>query len=229
VFNSLGAAMPKRYNWSYYNEGTNKWIETDTEYTTNLYLPHRKTKDGRISLSHTESLDGDSIADVLSQMMNGLVDVEKDAWIFFIQGNLEIAPTLLYLIKAGVPKEHAIMFVSNPLVREYAKNQRLYKSSYANVAGKTLDKKQYAQYQAATDVIRRQTPLLASQALENYIDSDILNVKIMQWNDETGELEYPVLTMTKGEIIDKLRNDKRFFEDQFLSIMKGKTTLFKKP
>lgn len=229
VFNSLGAAMPKTYKWSFYNQGTNKWIETDTEYTTNLYLPHRKTKDGRISLSHTESLDGDSIADVLSQMMNGLVDVEKDAWIFFIQGNLEIAPTLLYLIKAGVPKEHAIMFVSNPLVREYAKNQRLYKSSYANVAGKTLDKKQYAQYQAATDVIRRQAPLLASQALENYIDSDTLGVKIMQRNDETGEYEYPVINMTKREIIDKLWDDKKFFEEEFLSIIKGKTTLFKKP
>ena len=51
-------------------------------------------------------------------MMNGWVDVEKDAWIFFIQGNYEITPMITFLLKAGVPKETAILFVSNPIVRE---------------------------------------------------------------------------------------------------------------
>ena len=167
--------------------------------------------DGRVSLSHTESLDGDSIADVLSQMMNGLVDVEKDAWIFFIQGNLEVAPTLLYLIKAGVPKEHAIMFVSNPLIRDYARNQRLYKSSYANVACKTLDDKSYAQYQAATDVIQSQLPTLIEYQLSSIKDTETIYVRTGRYNDLIREIEYDTIPMTKWQLIEKVK-DKRFAE-----------------
>ncbi len=219
ILNSLGAAMPKTYKHSYYDNATKKWIETETTYNNNLYLPHRKMADGRISLSHTESLDGDSIADVLSQMMNGLVDVEKDAWIFFIQGNLEIAPTLLYLIKAGVPKEHAIMFVSNPLIRDYARNQRLYKSSYANVAGKTLDNKSYAQYQAATDVIQSQLPTLIEDQLSNIKDTETIYVRTGRFNPYLQEMEYETLPMTKWELIEKVK-DKRFAE-AFINARKG--------
>jgi len=43
---------------------------------------------------------------------------------------------ITFLLKAGVPKEHAIMFVSNPLVREYAKQQRIIKGAYAKMTGK---------------------------------------------------------------------------------------------
>jgi predicted lactoylglutathione lyase len=230
ILNSLGAAMPKTYKHSYYDNATKKWVETDTTYNTNLYLPHRKMADGRVSLSHTESLDGDSIADVLSQMMNGLVDVEKDAWIFFIQGNLEVAPTLLYLIKAGVPKEHAIMFVSNPLIRDYARNQRLYKSSYANVAGKTLDDKSYAQYQAATDVIQSQLPTLIEDQLSSIKDTETIYVRTGSFNPYLQEMKYETLPMTKWQLIEKVK-DKRFAES-FINVRKGSekgSIVFNKP
>ena len=104
---------------------------------TRLLLPHNKTTEGNVSLSGTDTVDGlDNIGDLFSQMMNGAVDVEKNPWIFFIQGNYEIAPMILFLLKAGVPKEHAIMFVSNPLVIEYAKQQRIIKGAYAKMTGK---------------------------------------------------------------------------------------------
>jgi len=230
ILNSLGAAMPKTYKHSYYDNDTKKWVETDTNYNTNLYLPHRKTNDGRISLSHTESLDGDSIADVLSQMMNGLVDVEKDAWIFFIQGNLEVAPTLLYLIKAGVPKEHAIMFVSNPLIRDYARNQRLYKSSYANVAGKTLDNKSYAQYQAATDVIQSQLPTLIEDQLSKVKDTETLYVRTGKYNDYIREMEYTTIPMTKWKLIEAVKDPQ--FAKSFINVRKDSekgSIVFNKP
>jgi hypothetical protein len=125
VFNSLGAAMPSTY--THYDE--------ETIRISKLGLRHNTlTKSGEelISLSNQYDVDGvNKVADVISQLMNGWVDVEKDAWVFFVQGNYEVAPILLYLLKAGVPVREAIYFVSQPLVREYVKERRITESIYA--------------------------------------------------------------------------------------------------
>jgi len=122
VLNSLGASMPKTYRY-----------KKSKERKSRIFLPVNKTKDGRISLSETTTVDGDLISELYSQLMNGSVDVEKDAWIFFIQGNEELIGLMAMLLKSGVPREHAIKFLSQPLVREYAKEQRLLKSSYSDL------------------------------------------------------------------------------------------------
>jgi len=134
VFNSIGAYLPNTYKAAVFNQGKNKYEDIDQDYDTRLFLPHNETDNGEISLSGINTADGkDNIAELYSQMMNGAVDVEKDAWIFFIQGNYEVTPMITFLLKAGVPKEDAILFVSNPFVREYAKQQRLIKSAYAKL------------------------------------------------------------------------------------------------
>ena len=148
IMNSIGAYMPEMYV-------TNQEVRT-----SNMRLRHNKmkTKGGTevISISDLHDVDGiNKISDVISQMINGWVDVEKDAWIFFIQGNYEVAPTLLYLVKAGVPVKEAIYFVSNPLVREYVDEQRLAKSTYAEVLGKKPKSPGLAKYKAAGDVIKK--------------------------------------------------------------------------
>jgi len=147
ILNTLGAYMPDIYK-------TN-----DVLRKSNMRLRHNKMdKDGKevISMSNLYDVDGtNKISDVISQMINGWVDVEKDAWIFFIQGNYEVAPTLIYLIKAGVPVKEAIYFVSNPLVREYVDEQRLAKSTFADVLGKKPKGPGLAKYQAASEVIRK--------------------------------------------------------------------------
>jgi hypothetical protein len=146
ILNTLGAYMPKLYTT---NEITRK---------SNMRLRHNKMTNSKeeevISMSDLYDVDGvNKISDVISQMINGWVDVEKDAWIFFIQGNYEVAPTLLYLIKAGVPVREAIYFVSNPLVREYVEEQRLAKSTFADVLDKKPDSPGLAKYKAASEVI----------------------------------------------------------------------------
>ena len=120
VFNYVGASMPKEYT-----------VEDGDTRKIDLFLRHHKL-DGAVSLSNLYDVDGtNKVADVISQMINGWVDVEKDAWVFFIQGNYEVAPVLLTLIKSGVPVKEAIYFVSQPLVREYVKEQRILKSTFA--------------------------------------------------------------------------------------------------
>jgi hypothetical protein len=122
VLNTLGAAMPKTYTY-----------KKQKGRQSRVLLPVNKTEDGRISLSDITTVDGDLISELYSQLMNGSVDVEKDAWIFFIQGNEEMIGLMAMLLKSGVPREHAIKFLSQPLVREYAKEQRLLKSSYSDL------------------------------------------------------------------------------------------------
>jgi hypothetical protein len=138
VLNSIGASLPATYQNPVFDEGLQRNVDSKKQTNkTRLLLPHNKTTEGNVSLSGTDTADGlDNIGDLFSQMMNGAVDVEKNPWIFFIQGNYEIAPMITFLLKAGVPKEHAIMFVSNPLVREYAKQQRIIKGAYAKMTGK---------------------------------------------------------------------------------------------
>jgi len=120
LFNLLGAKMVSTYQ-----------AKKEDIRDVNLFLRHHKV-DGRISLAGLYDVDNENkISDIISQLINGWVDVEKDAWVFFVQGNYEVAPVLLSLIKSGVPVKEAIYFVSQPLVREYVAEQRIRKSTFA--------------------------------------------------------------------------------------------------
>ena len=65
-------------------------------------MKHNTLKVGEndvISLSNLyDANEENRISTVISQMMNGWVDVAKDSWVFDIQGNPEIASTLLFMI-----------------------------------------------------------------------------------------------------------------------------------
>lgn len=101
-----------------------------------LLLPYVKTGDG-ISLSNTkDALNENNVADIISQLINGWVDVEKDDWISYIQGNKELAPVILFMVQAGVPIRDVIYFVTQPLVRMYVKEQRIVKGSFAEALGR---------------------------------------------------------------------------------------------
>jgi hypothetical protein len=87
-----------------------------------------------IALGIAKNVKKQSISDLLSQMINGYVDVAKDAWIFNMQGNKENTPTLLFMVMSGVSLESAAYLSSTPLVMEY--NQ--YKKELSGVYS-TLD------------------------------------------------------------------------------------------
>jgi hypothetical protein len=171
VYNSLGAKMPKKYFDTYFDSSLGKYVEGTTPIETRLLTPHNTTKDNEISLSDIYTADGvDLISDLYSQMINGAVDVEKDAWIFFIQGNMELAPMILTLFKAGVPRDYAVKFLSQPMIREYAKELRLLGGSYADlVAGELEDAKAGKNKRAAISVLEK----FGIQNAPAYVKSDI--------------------------------------------------------
>lgn len=100
-----------------------KEVLVDVNVDIDLNLPHNKLN-GAISLSHIMAEDGiNSIADVINQLMNGFVDVGKDAWVAYLQANTDVVPKFLFLLEAGVPIEHIAFLVSNPMTRQYIKDK----------------------------------------------------------------------------------------------------------
>ena len=154
IFNSLGAVMPAEF---FHNDEAKPredllWLRHNKLTRKN---PITSKKETLISLSNRFDVDGiNKVSDIISQLMNGWVDVEKDAWVFFVQGNYEVAPVLMYLLKTGVPVKEAIYFVSQPLVREYVGQRRLAESTFADPLRKSPGATG-ANYKAASDVIAR--------------------------------------------------------------------------
>lgn len=123
VFKSIGFTLNKEYG------------SVKSPRRATLMFPHN-TKNGNISLSSLKDAeDVNSISEVVSQLINGWVDVEKDDWISYIQGNKEIAPVMLFMLRAGVPIKDVVYFITQPLIKEYVKEQRIVKGAFAEALG----------------------------------------------------------------------------------------------
>jgi hypothetical protein len=75
--------------------------------------------DNSVALGIMKNADGKEVSDIISQLINGYVDVAKDAWIFEAQGTKENSPILLFMVMAGMSTSAVINMVNNPLVLEY--------------------------------------------------------------------------------------------------------------
>lgn len=156
LFNSLGASMPSTYIQG--KEKAPRDVRLFLKHNTLINNEKDSIDYGKEVVSLSNRYDANNInkiADLFSQAINGWVDVEKDAWIFFIQGNSEVAPILLYLLKAGVPVKEAIYFVSQPLVKEYVEEQRVAKGTFAEPLGKAADSVNYIPSNASRNVIAK--------------------------------------------------------------------------
>lgn len=124
-----------------------------------------------ISLSNIYDVNNKNrVSTIISQMMNGWVDVAKDAWIFDIQGNIEVAPVLLFLIQAGVDIEQAVAFVSQPYVREYVNNQRIIRSTFGRALGLSASKNEVRIKAKAMILERLQgEPKITKKGKETYV------------------------------------------------------------
>ena len=131
IFKRIGAKLSSTFTYR---------TTTGKEHTRNVRLlfPHNKiTENGTeyISLSDLKTLNDEKISDMISQLMNGWVDIEKDAWIFNINGNNTAGPVLLFLLEAGVEFKTAAYFVSQPLVIDYIKAVNKMSSPFYEAAG----------------------------------------------------------------------------------------------
>ena len=115
-------------------EKANSTVSKFKNYTFKLNHNKLKSELGEhVALGIINNTKDQSISDLLSQMINGYVDVAKDAWIFNMQGNKQNTPTLLFMIMAGVSLESAAYLSSTSLVMEYNQIKKELSGVYANL------------------------------------------------------------------------------------------------
>ena len=140
IFKRIGAYLNKEYTYKTWDKENNTYKSHPREI--NIRMDHNKvTVDGEehISLSDIDTITGDKVSDLISQLMNGWVDVEKDAWIFNINGNHIAGPVLLFLLEAGVDFRTAAYFVCQPLVIDYIKERTQADSPFYQSSGKGVN------------------------------------------------------------------------------------------
>ena len=132
------------------------------------------------TLGVAKNIDGQEISDIISQLINGYVDVAKKAWIFNAQGTKEVTPVLLFMVMAGVNVESVINIVNNPLVLEfndllkenigvYAPLAEDYNKEEASSEGMTLEAigKKYANLFNSPDNILKTSSLANYNSIAN--------------------------------------------------------------
>ena len=231
LFNRIGAYMNptyKNYTRAEYEKALNTKFENRTEEMQDILanyaeykilMPYNSRKvtlkNGEvrkaIDLSDVKAIDKNKIADIINQMMNGWVDIAKDAWIFNIQGNKEVGPTLMFLVQAGVPLEQAIHFVSNPLIREYVKQQKKHKSTFAKALGLGSGNPSFAANDAKRAVLSNPrfgfevTPKdIEKSALKGYIKARALE---LNKNFDSAVLKAKAEQSLKDAVIDQTDRD----------------------
>lgn len=126
VFFALSQRAGLKHNNEYIKDGKNKLVQ--------YYLPHNTDENGNILLSGLKSKNSENyISDIISQFINGFVDVVKDDWVFFINGVKELVPTMLYTTMAGTNAKTTIAFFNQPIIRAYTGNISKFKNLYTKI------------------------------------------------------------------------------------------------
>ncbi len=178
-----------------------------------LRVPHNQVKDDSgntvISLSH--SLDADrknDIADVITQLMNGYLDVAKNDWVFDINATKEFEPELEFMIMAGVPVETAVALLSQPMVRQYLEKVQRYNGIFP-LAKNEITNPNFSKYKATIDILKEYAPEIAYGITQGGViysnpTGKILNEAQDFFNKKkfTFELDKLKKRAKKGEISD---------------------------
>ena len=147
------------------------------------------TEANALALGMMKNVDQKQISDILSQLINGYVDVAKDAWIFDTQGTKENTPTLLFMVMAGVSVDAIINMVNNPLVLEFNNNKKELEGVFATLGnievsegetmkvskGITVGRK----YETAVQLIEQKYKDLFIMSEENPLNISSLNINLI--------------------------------------------------
>jgi len=159
LYKSVGLAM-QPVSTVYNSKGTSSWsIENVIRMDHNYYVEDDGTK--VVSLSHTLDANNEyDIADVISQIMNGYLDVAKKDWVFDINAVKEFEGEVEFMVMGGVPIKTAVALASQPMVREYLQLVQSYNGVFPLAKGE-ISNPNFAKYQAMIDVLEKYRPDLA--------------------------------------------------------------------
>jgi hypothetical protein len=92
----------------------------EKKYDTLIYLNVNRNEDGQPSLSMQKSSDGEHLtSEIISQYISAYVDAANNPFIFYMNGSLKVAPTLIYMAFLGVPIKQAVYLANQDSIRNY--------------------------------------------------------------------------------------------------------------
>jgi len=116
-------------------------------------LPHNTIEFGGklyISVSHQYDTKREyKSSEVTAQLINGALEVEKDAWLLNVNGTLEAMPVQIQLIEMGTPYRAIADFVTQPAILKYTRALQ----NKNNLFSKISDAKRYTDY---TSTVRKE-------------------------------------------------------------------------
>lgn len=74
------------------------------------------------TLSKPTNAEGKYISDIISQFIDGYVDISKGPWIMEMGATPNVTSTWLFLVKTGVPIKDVAYFMNQPIIRDYLKS-----------------------------------------------------------------------------------------------------------
>ena len=117
---------------------------------TTFKTPSNKEKSTRLffkGLENEYSLSAEydinrtnKITDIISQFINGFVDVAKEPYVFFLNANTSTNDTISYLLRRKVPIQTIANFMVQPIIDEYLSAQSINESMMIKTKGQELDK-----------------------------------------------------------------------------------------
>ena len=118
---------------------------TDRHYLKDGKIKFEKfnTINGLPSLSMIKNANGEYISDILSQFIDGYVDISKGPWIMELGATPNVASTWMFLVKVGVPINTVAYFMNQPIIRDYLRDleRKGYSWLFNDGAVKRINKK----------------------------------------------------------------------------------------
>ena len=129
------------------------------------------------TLSMIKNQAGDFISDLISQFIDGYVDIAKGPWIIQLGATPNVTSTFLFLIKAGVPVKSVVYFMNQPIIRDYLRS--LENSGYTWVFNDTQVNALLAdnKYKVADDIVRSITSLPIESRLQEFLGKNDFNLR----------------------------------------------------
>jgi len=92
-------------------------LKYSSSLLNNYYLKANKDQNGNIMLGGKKGQDGNRISKILSEFINGHVDIAKEDWIILLGMNQDTSPLAHAMILAGTPIKDIIDFIKSKPVQ----------------------------------------------------------------------------------------------------------------
>lgn len=89
----------------------------DVEAANSYILPQHIMQDGTVALGMQNLVDGTSISRVISESINGHVDIAKEDWLILLGLDKVKTPLFHAMILSGTPVKESLEFLNRPIVK----------------------------------------------------------------------------------------------------------------